>query len=385
MSRGAGTPAPARARPRGGRGRRAPPVAARVPGRPGRRAAAGCSKSSGEALDVAPRGGTPCCSSLGVAWSAVVVGGPARVARHEDRPSRPTALGHRGSPPLRHPELRRRVLPTWLLRRARDPRGRARRRAPARDPRGYWGSLSRAHARRPTRTYSCSRSPRCAGSTPRSRRRPAVSAARRGAIFLRVTAAGTPARSWALGALLVALYTLSDFGVVSLMNYDTLTRAIYVQYKSLFDRGTRGDARATARRADGDRARRSSTGSASAAVLYRSGPGTKRAACRSIRARAPDGRRPSLSALAVVGSLPRPPGGRARVLAELAGIANERELDFAVVGGSALRSSPPVLAAGRRRGGRAPRRSCWRCATRPAVAGCSSDSRTRATRSARAS
>ncbi len=39
-----------------------------------------------------------------------------------------------------------------------------------------------------------------------------------------------------LGALLVALYTLSDFGVVSLMNYDTLTRAIYIQYKSLFDR-----------------------------------------------------------------------------------------------------------------------------------------------------
>ena len=39
-----------------------------------------------------------------------------------------------------------------------------------------------------------------------------------------------------LGALLVALYTLSDFGVVSLMDYDTLTRAIYVQYKSLFDR-----------------------------------------------------------------------------------------------------------------------------------------------------
>lgn len=39
-----------------------------------------------------------------------------------------------------------------------------------------------------------------------------------------------------LGALLAALYTLSDFGVVSLMDYDTLTRAIYVQYKSLFDR-----------------------------------------------------------------------------------------------------------------------------------------------------
>jgi iron(III) transport system permease protein len=39
-----------------------------------------------------------------------------------------------------------------------------------------------------------------------------------------------------LGALLVALYTLSDFGVVSLMRYDALTRAIYVQYRSLFDR-----------------------------------------------------------------------------------------------------------------------------------------------------
>jgi iron(III) transport system permease protein len=53
--------------------------------------------------------------------------------------------------------------------------------------------------------------------------------------FLRVTApALRPAVG--LGALLVVLYTLSDFGVVSLMNYDTLTRAIYVQYKSLFDR-----------------------------------------------------------------------------------------------------------------------------------------------------
>ena len=38
------------------------------------------------------------------------------------------------------------------------------------------------------------------------------------------------------GALLVALYTLSDFGVVSLMRYDALTRGIYLQYKSLFDR-----------------------------------------------------------------------------------------------------------------------------------------------------
>ncbi|MEX2646314.1 MAG: ABC transporter permease subunit [Gaiellaceae bacterium] len=38
------------------------------------------------------------------------------------------------------------------------------------------------------------------------------------------------------GGLLVALYALSDFGAVSLMQYDALTRSIYVQYRSLFDR-----------------------------------------------------------------------------------------------------------------------------------------------------
>ena len=42
--------------------------------------------------------------------------------------------------------------------------------------------------------------------------------------------------SVAAGALLVALYTVSDFGVVSLMRYDVLTRAVFQQYKSLFDR-----------------------------------------------------------------------------------------------------------------------------------------------------
>jgi iron(III) transport system permease protein len=42
--------------------------------------------------------------------------------------------------------------------------------------------------------------------------------------------------SVAAGALLVALYALSDFGAVSLMRYDSLTRAIFLQYRSLFDR-----------------------------------------------------------------------------------------------------------------------------------------------------
>lgn len=40
----------------------------------------------------------------------------------------------------------------------------------------------------------------------------------------------------ALGALLVALYTLSDFGAVSLLRYETFTWAIYLQYQAAFDR-----------------------------------------------------------------------------------------------------------------------------------------------------
>ncbi len=42
----------------------------------------------------------------------------------------------------------------------------------------------------------------------------------------------------AAGGLMVALYVLRDFGAVSIMRYDTLTRVIYVQYGSAFDRST---------------------------------------------------------------------------------------------------------------------------------------------------
>ena len=55
------------------------------------------------------------------------------------------------------------------------------------------------------------------------------------AVFLRVTLpAVRPAL--AAGSLLVALYVLSDFGAVSLMQYPALTRSVYLQYQSLFDR-----------------------------------------------------------------------------------------------------------------------------------------------------
>ena len=54
-------------------------------------------------------------------------------------------------------------------------------------------------------------------------------------VFRRVTLP-TLRPSIAAGCLLVALYVVSDFGVVSLMQYPALTRAIYLQYDSLFDR-----------------------------------------------------------------------------------------------------------------------------------------------------
>ncbi|RMF05926.1 MAG: iron ABC transporter permease, partial [Chloroflexi bacterium] len=44
--------------------------------------------------------------------------------------------------------------------------------------------------------------------------------------------------SIAAGALLVALYTLSDFGAVSMLRFDSFTRAIYMQYSASFDRST---------------------------------------------------------------------------------------------------------------------------------------------------
>jgi iron(III) transport system permease protein len=51
-------------------------------------------------------------------------------------------------------------------------------------------------------------------------------------VFVRVTLP-TLRPSLAAASLLVALYVLSDFGAVSLMNYSTLTTAIYVRYESL--------------------------------------------------------------------------------------------------------------------------------------------------------
>ena len=56
-------------------------------------------------------------------------------------------------------------------------------------------------------------------------------------VFLRVTLPSLrPAL--AAGAILAALYALSDFGAVSILRFDSLTRVIFVQYKSSFDRSS---------------------------------------------------------------------------------------------------------------------------------------------------
>lgn len=54
-------------------------------------------------------------------------------------------------------------------------------------------------------------------------------------VFLRVTLPQLRPAA-AAGGLLVALYTLSDFGAVSLLRYDTFTRAIHTSYRASFDR-----------------------------------------------------------------------------------------------------------------------------------------------------
>jgi iron(III) transport system permease protein len=150
-----------------------------------------------------------------------------------------------------------------------------------------------------------------------------------------------------LGALLVALYTLSDFGVVSLMNYDTLTRSIYIQYKSLFDRAPAATlalllvALTAVALVVEFRTRRRGR-------LYRTGPGTQRP-----ERLVPLGRwkGPALAFCAAVTGifLVLPAGVLGYWLGR--GIANERDLDVTwrealnSLGASALAAAAAVLVA----------------------------------------
>jgi iron(III) transport system permease protein len=58
---------------------------------------------------------------------------------------------------------------------------------------------------------------------------------RRPTVFRRITLP-VLAPAIAAGALLAILYALSDFGAVSLLQFDSFSRAIYVQYRASFDR-----------------------------------------------------------------------------------------------------------------------------------------------------
>lgn len=102
------------------------------------------------------------------------------------------------------------------------------------DPTGYWGAL--AALTLSTYPYVFLLAQAALRNLDPAQEEAARSlGASRARVLFRVTLPSVrPAVS--LGALLVALYTLSDFGVVSLMRYDALTRAIYLQYRSLFDR-----------------------------------------------------------------------------------------------------------------------------------------------------
>jgi iron(III) transport system permease protein len=189
------------------------------------------------------------------------------------------------------------------------------------DPTGYWGAVA---------ALTLSTYPYVFLLTQASLRGldPSLEEAARG---LGVTRARALARvtlpavrpSIVLGSLLVALYVLSDFGVVSLMRYDSLTRAIYLQYRSLFDRtpaavlalvlvGLTAIALAFELRA---RAR---------GRLWRSGPGTVRAMRPVELGRA---RYPALAWCAVVTGLflVLPASVLGYWLAR--GIANDRELE----------------------------------------------------------
>ena len=139
---------------------------------------------------------------------------PDGLARHPDRPPGPPPVVGRGRSAARHPELRRGLLPARALRRARAPAAGARRRSACRTPPGTGARVA---------ALTLSTYPYVFLLTQAALRDldPSLEEAARGLgltrtrALLRVTVPAVRP-SVALGSLLVALYVLSDFGVVSL-------------------------------------------------------------------------------------------------------------------------------------------------------------------------
>ena len=161
----------------------------------------------------------------------------ARLARRPERSPRPPGVGRRGGAPARHPELRRGTRPSRRLRAARPPPGgarAARRRPGARDLRPL-GRGPRRSRSPPTRTSTCSRSPPSATSTPGSRTPGAASGSRGSS-----SSGASRSRSFGPRSEQAPSSSLSTPCRTSVQcrscGYDSLTRAIFLQYRSLFDR-----------------------------------------------------------------------------------------------------------------------------------------------------
>ena len=194
--------------------------------------------------DAAARALTPLASSLDLAWdtallaagvvvAALLVGVPfAWLVVRTDLPGR-RAWGIAASLPLVIPSfvaalaLLGALAPRGLLQEVLEPLGVER----LPELRGYWGALVALTLATYPYVYLLAASG-LRSVDPTAEEAARGLGARPVAVFWRVT---LPALrpSLAAASLLVALYVLSDFGVVSLMGYATLTTGIYVRYESL--------------------------------------------------------------------------------------------------------------------------------------------------------
>ena len=194
--------------------------------------------------DAAARALTPLASTVDLAWdttvlafgvvvAALLVGVPfAWLVVRTDLPGR-RAWGVAASLPLVIPSfvaalaLLGALAPRGLLQELLEPLGVER----LPEVSGYWGALVALTLATYPYVYLLAASG-LRGADPTAEEAARSLGARPVAVFWRVT---LPALrpSLAAASLLVALYVLSDFGVVSLMGYSTLTTGIYLRYESL--------------------------------------------------------------------------------------------------------------------------------------------------------
>ena len=120
--------------------------------------------------------------------------------------------------------------PTGLLQQALEPLGVQR----LADITGFWGAFLALTLFTYPYVYLVAAAG-IRGSDPAFEEAGRVSGRTRLSVFRRVTLP-LLRPSIGAGALLVSLYTLHDFGAVSLMRYPTFTQAIFLQYKAAFDR-----------------------------------------------------------------------------------------------------------------------------------------------------